>query len=59
MSASEIIEAVLATGGTLVVNGRRIHYQVPQQAAPLLNELRRHKPDVLSLLQERQRRGIF
>jgi hypothetical protein len=50
MSASEIIEAVRAAGGVLVLNGRRIHYQIPEQAAPLLDELRRHKPDVLHLL---------
>src|ERR1017187_4714957 len=56
MSASDIIEAVLAAGGVLVLKGSRIHYQVPPQAAPLLNELRRHKPDVLYLLRQDERR---
>ena len=59
MSPVEIVEAVLAAGGELVIKGSRIHYQIPEQAAPLLNELRLHKPDVLSLLHERQRRRIF
>jgi hypothetical protein len=50
MSPIEIVEAVLAAGGELVINGDRILYQIPEQAAPLLDELRRHKPDVLHLL---------
>lgn len=50
MSAAEIVEAVLAAGGVLEIKGSRIHYQIPEQSAPLLDELRRHKPDVLHLL---------
>lgn len=50
MSAVEIVEEVLAAGGRLVLNGSRIHYQIPEQAVPLLDELRRHKPDVMHLL---------
>ena len=53
MSAVEIVEKVLAAGGVLEIKGRRIHYQIPEQAAPLLDELRRHKSDVLNLLRRR------
>jgi hypothetical protein len=33
-----------------ILNGNRIHYKIPEQAVPLLDELRRHKPDVMHLL---------
>jgi hypothetical protein len=46
----EIVTEIRAAGGALVLNGSRIHYQIPQQAALLLDELRRHKPDVVHLL---------
>jgi hypothetical protein len=58
MTAAEIVEEVLAVGGALVLDGSRIHYQIPEQAAPLLDELRRHKPDVLKLLR-RQSFGLL
>lgn len=50
MTAVEIVGEVLAAGGVLELNGNRIHYLIPEQAAPLLDELRRQKPDVLQLL---------
>ena len=53
MSPVEIIEAVLAAGGQLEINGSRIHYQIPEEAAPLLDELRRNKPDVVHLLRRK------
>ena len=59
MSASEIVEAILAAGGALALKGGRIHYQVPPHAAPLVNELRRHKPDVLYLLRQYERQRAF
>jgi hypothetical protein len=56
MSAVEIVQEVLAAGGVLLLKGDRIHYQIPEQAAPLLNELRHHKADVLNLLRQREHR---
>jgi len=56
MRAFEVVEAVRAVGGTLVLKGDRIHYQIPEQSAPLVDELRRHKTDVVLVLRERQRR---
>jgi hypothetical protein len=53
MTPLEIVEAVVAAGGELAVNGSRIHYQIPEEAAPLLDELRRHKPDILYLLRRK------
>ncbi len=59
MSAVEIFEAVLAAGGTLVLSGNRIRYQIPEQDAPLVDELRRHKPDIVDLLRQRERAKAF
>lgn len=59
MSALEVVEAVLAAGGVLVLDGNRIHYQIPEQAASLVNELRCHKPDVVHLLRQRERQKAF
>jgi hypothetical protein len=59
MSPVEIVESFLAAGGELVVNGDRIRYQIPKQAAALLDELRCHKPVVLNLLKQRDRRKAF
>ena len=59
MSAVEIVEAVLAAGGTLVLSGERIRYQIPEQGSPLIEELRRHKTDVVSLLRQRERLKDF
>src|SRR5271157_5774627 len=59
MSALEVVEAVLAAGGALALDGDRIRYKIPKQAAPLVDELRRHKPDVVNLLRQRARRIGF
>jgi hypothetical protein len=59
VSASEIIEAVLAAGGELAINGDRIHYHIPQHVAPLLDELRRHKATVQNRLRQREHRKAF
>jgi hypothetical protein len=58
MTAVEIVDEVLAVGGALVLNGSRIHYQIPEKAATLLDELRRHKPAVLTLLRQQQRESF-
>ncbi|PYX75771.1 MAG: hypothetical protein DMG72_06645 [Acidobacteria bacterium] len=59
MSAVEVVEAILAAGGVLALNGNRIHYQIPAQAAALLDELRCHRADVLHLLRQRKQRKAF
>lgn len=59
MRALEVVEAILAAGGALALHGDRIRYQIPEQAAPLVDELRRHKPDVVHLLRQRERRQDF
>ena len=59
MRALEVVEAILAAGGALKLNGDRIRYQVPEQVAPLVDELRRQKTDVVSLLRQRERRQDF
>jgi hypothetical protein len=56
VSAIEIIKAVRAAGGKLEVSGDRIHYTIPDTAAPLLPQLRRHKAELLSLLKQGERR---
>jgi hypothetical protein len=57
MTASQIIEEVRTAGGVLKLRGNRIHYRVPRRVAPLVHELRRHKPDVLFLLRQDERRN--
>lgn len=52
MRALEVVERILAAGGALELNGDRIRYRIPEQAAPLVDELRRHKTDVVSLLRQ-------
>lgn len=59
MSASEVIEAILAAGGELAINGDSIHYHIPEHAATLLDELRRHKRGILNLLRQREQRTAF
>ena len=59
MRALEVVEAILAAGGALELNGDRIRYQVPERVASLVDELRRHKTDVVSLLRQRERRQEF
>ena len=55
MSPTEIVDAVQRAGGSLEPKGNHIRYQLPEQSTLLLQELQRHKPDVLRLLQERER----
>jgi hypothetical protein len=59
MSAVEIVQEVLAAGGVLLLRGDRIHYEIPEHAAPLLSELRHHKANILNLLRQREQRESF
>ena len=49
----EIVEAIKQAGGWLEPNGNYIRYRLPEQSAGLLEELQRHKSDILRLLRER------
>ena len=50
MTAEEIIETVVRAGGTLKVQGESVRYWFPQALAPLVGELREHKPELIALL---------
>jgi hypothetical protein len=50
MRAAEIIAAVESVGGALALNGSRIHYDLPEQAEPLLDQIRASRDEVYQLL---------
>lgn len=52
--AENVVERIEGVGGVLAVNGERIHVRLPEDAAHLLEELRAHKDEVLSLLRKRE-----
>jgi hypothetical protein len=54
MTCAQLIEQVEIAGGVLALNGERIHVRLPEDAAYLLDELRAHKDEVLSLLRRRE-----
>lgn len=49
-----VVERIEGAGGVLAVNGERIRVRLPEDAAHLLEELRAHKDEVLSLLRRRE-----
>jgi hypothetical protein len=51
--AESVIEHIEGVGGVLSVNGERIRVRLPEDAAHLLQELRAHRDEVLSLLRRR------
>ena len=55
MSPEELIQAIELSGGVLELAGRmdRLHYRLPANAAILLDDLRRMKPDVIPVLRRR------
>ena len=53
-SAVELIEQIEANGGALALRGDRIAYEVPEEMAPLLEQLRPYRDEVLEILRERQ-----
>lgn len=59
MSVADLVRAVESMGGVLTLKGDRIHCQLTEKAAPLVEEIRRYKPAVLFLLRERGRRQAF
>lgn len=58
MRADELVKAIEAVGGRLVLNGENIQIAIPEDtdAGDLIDQLREQKPEVVQLL--RQRSGI-
>lgn len=52
-SAEQVIERIEVAGGVLSVRGDRIHCQLPEDAAHLLDELKAHKGEVIACLKRR------
>lgn len=52
--AERVVERIEGVGGMLAVNGERIRVRLPEDSAHLLEELRAHKDEVLSLLRRRE-----
>jgi hypothetical protein len=52
-SAGQLIERIEAAGGVLAIHGDRIRCRLPEEATPLLEELRTRRDEVLLLLRER------
>lgn len=52
--AESVVEQIEGAGGVLAVNGERILIRLPDGAAHLVEELRAHKYEVLSLLRRRE-----
>lgn len=50
MTGAELIEKVISIGGTLKLNGDRVSYWLPDDAAHLIGELRERKPELVELL---------
>lgn len=55
MTAPELIQTIEAAGGVLTLRGDRIRYELPEDAAPMIEALRQHRDDVFGVLRERQR----
>ena len=54
MTVPELLSNIEAAGGALVLAGDRIRCRLPEDAAPLLRELRAHRDEVLRVLRERE-----
>lgn len=50
MIAVALVDAVVAAGGVLALEGDCLRYRVPDHAARLIDELREHKPELVALL---------
>ena len=53
MTANELIQNIEALGGSLVLRGERIRYELPYEAAPFLEQLRLERNNVLRILRQR------
>jgi hypothetical protein len=52
--AESVVERIEGAGGELGLNGERIRVRLPENAVHLLEELRAHKDEVLTLLRRRE-----
>jgi hypothetical protein len=55
MTAPELLTTIESIGGVLSLNGDRIHYELPEDAAPMLDVLRQCRDEVVRLLRGRER----
>lgn len=53
MTAPELVTTIESIGGVLSLNGDRIHYELPEDAAPMLDALRQCRDEVVRLLRGR------
>jgi hypothetical protein len=49
-----LIQTIEAAGGVLTLTGDRIRYKLPEEAAPLVEILRKHREEVIRVLRERE-----
>jgi hypothetical protein len=52
-SVPELIQAIEAAGGRFMVDGDRLGIVPSSTAAPVMEELRQHKPEIIELLSSR------
>jgi hypothetical protein len=55
MTAPELVQTIEAAGGALTLRGDRIRYELPEDAAPMIEVLRQYRDEVFRLLRERER----
>jgi hypothetical protein len=55
MTAPELIREIESVGGVLTIKGARIRYELPENAAPMIDALRQHRDEVFRVLRERER----
>jgi hypothetical protein len=52
-SAEQVIRGIEAAGGVLTIHGDRIRCRLPEDASPMLEELRARREEVLLVLRQR------
>lgn len=55
MTAPELIHRIESAGGVLTLRGDRIRYELPEDAASMVEVLRQHRTEVIQVLRERER----
>jgi hypothetical protein len=55
MTAPELVQTIEAAGGVLTLRGKRIRYELPEDAAPMIEVLRQCRDEVFRILRERER----
>ncbi len=55
MTAPELIHRIESAGGVLTLRGDRIRYELPEDAASMVDVLRQHRTEVVRVLRERER----